>query len=82
MIMNKELTRKRLAKRHNRHAADANARVRLSGPDVRTPEQKKAAREANRPDITGGWGLRAHTVASSRRNLYCPAAGSAAKTDV
>ena len=43
---------KRLAKRHKRQVSRAKKRVRLSEPDLRTPEQIKAAREASRP--TGG----------------------------
>ncbi len=39
---------KRLAKRHKRQVARAKERVKLSGPDVRTPEQLAAAREASR----------------------------------
>jgi hypothetical protein len=39
---------KRLAKRHKRQVARAKARVRLSEPDLRTPEQMAAAREASR----------------------------------
>lgn len=40
---------KRLLKRHKRQVSRAKERVRLSEPDVRTPEQLKAAREASRP---------------------------------
>jgi hypothetical protein len=39
---------KRLLKRHKRQVSRARERVRLSEPDVRTPEQLKAAREASR----------------------------------
>jgi hypothetical protein len=39
---------KTLAKRHKRQVARAKQRVRLSEPDVRTPEQLAAAREASR----------------------------------
>jgi hypothetical protein len=39
---------KRLAKRHQRQVARAKDRVKLSEPDVRTPEQLAAAREASR----------------------------------
>jgi hypothetical protein len=39
---------KRLAKRHKRQVARAKERVGLSEPDVRTPEQLKAARDASR----------------------------------
>jgi hypothetical protein len=40
---------KRILKRHKRQVARARERVRLSEPDLRTPEQVKAAREASRP---------------------------------
>jgi hypothetical protein len=39
---------KRLAKRHQRQVARAKERVKLSEPDVRSPEQHSAAREASR----------------------------------
>jgi hypothetical protein len=45
---------KRLAKRHKRQVARAKERVRLSEPDVRTPEQIEAAREKSRPDFSLG----------------------------
>jgi len=40
---------KRLAKRHKRQVSRARINARVSQPDVRTPEQIKAAREASRP---------------------------------
>ncbi len=40
---------KRLLKRHKRQVLRAKERVRVSEPDVRTPEQLRAAREASRP---------------------------------
>jgi len=40
---------KRLLKRHKRQVSRAKDRVRVSEPDVRTPEQLRAAREASRP---------------------------------
>jgi hypothetical protein len=40
---------KRLLKRHKRQVSRAKANVRLSEPDLRTPEQVRAAREASRP---------------------------------
>jgi len=73
---------KRLAKRHKRKVARARERGGLTEPDLRTPEQIKAAREASRPD-TGRGGL--HNTAGSLpsfRNSRPPATGSAAKTDV
>jgi hypothetical protein len=39
---------KRLQKRHKRQVARARERVRVSEPDLRTPEEKLAAREASR----------------------------------
>ena len=39
---------KRLEKRHKRQVARAREKVKLSEPDVRTPDQIKAAREASR----------------------------------
>jgi hypothetical protein len=39
---------KRISKRHERQVSRAKARVRLSQPDVRTPEQLTAAREMSR----------------------------------
>jgi len=44
---------KRLAKRHKRQVARARQNVKLSEPDVRTPEQITAARAASRPDVRG-----------------------------
>ena len=40
---------KRLLKRHKRQVSRAKAKIRLSEPDLRTPEQVSAAREASRP---------------------------------
>ena len=45
---------KRLAKRHKRQVARAKEHVKLSEPDLRTPEQIKAAREASRATRGGG----------------------------
>ena len=42
---------KRLLKRHKRQVARAKDRIRLSEPDVRTPEQVRAARAASRAAI-------------------------------
>jgi len=39
---------KRLEKRHKRQVSRARDRLKLSAPEVRTPEQLKAAREASR----------------------------------
>ncbi|HYI95938.1 MAG TPA: hypothetical protein VEX68_20520 [Bryobacteraceae bacterium] len=72
---------KRLAKRHKRQTSRAKERVKLSEPDLRTPEQIKAAREASRPAGSRNGGD-AHKSAPSFRNSKTPGTGSAAKTDV
>ena len=73
---------KRLLKRHKRQVSRSKERVRLSEPDLRTPEQLAAARKASRP--AGGWsnGLHAHYSARSFRKQAGPATGSPAKADV
>ena len=72
---------KRLLKRHKRQVARAKENAKLSEPDVRTPEQIKAAREASRP--TGGFtgGPHANYSAPIAQNRGRPAADSASKTD-
>ncbi|MEP7353973.1 MAG: hypothetical protein ABI824_12140 [Acidobacteriota bacterium] len=71
---------KRAAKKHKRQVARAQENKKLSEPDVRTPEQVKAAREASKP--TGapstGSGLNAATASRGGRAM---GTGSAAKTD-
>ena len=72
---------KRLAKRHKRQVSRAKERVKLSEPDVRTPEQIKAAREASRA-TRGGGSTDANVKnapAAFRSNVQ--GTGSAAKTD-
>jgi hypothetical protein len=73
---------KRLAKRHKRQVARAKDRVVVSEPDVRTPEQIKADREASRAVTGRGNGLDASSSASLSRSGRPTTAGSAAKTDV
>ncbi len=51
---------KRLLKRHKRQVSRAKEHVKLSQPDVRTPEQVRAAREASRP--AGGWRSAGHAL--------------------
>jgi hypothetical protein len=72
----------KLLKRHKRQVSRAKARVKLSQPDLRTPEQLKADREASRP--AGGWGNGPHALYSKRssQNRAGPAAGAPAKADV
>jgi hypothetical protein len=45
---------KRLEKRHKRQVARARERLKTSAPDLRTPEQLKALREANRALVGHG----------------------------
>jgi hypothetical protein len=73
---------KRLVKRHKRQVSRAKERIRLSEPDLRTPEQIKAARQASRPAGGRGNGPNALNPAQSFRNSRAPATGSAAKADV
>jgi hypothetical protein len=71
---------KRLAKRHKRQVARAREHVKLSEPDLRTPEQIKAARDASRSNrgATSDTSVRNSTPAF-RSNVQ--GTGSAAKTD-
>jgi hypothetical protein len=70
---------KRVEKRHKRQVLRAKQRVRLSEPDVRTPEQIKAAREASRPDVGRGYGSKS---VPSFRARTAPTTGRAAKSDL
>ena len=73
---------KRLAKRHKRQVSRERERVRLSEPDLRTPEEIKAAREASR--ATRGGGTSDGGAKSSMpafRSTHVQGTGSAAKTD-
>jgi hypothetical protein len=58
---------KRLQKRHKRQVSRAKEQVKLSEPDLRTPEQIQAAREASRP--AGG------RRTSSQPHYSAPSAG-------
>jgi hypothetical protein len=71
---------KRLAKRHKRQVSRAKERVKLSEPDLRTPEQIKAARDASRPAGTRG-NARTPNTAPQSRAAVPPGTGSSAKTD-
>ena len=72
---------KRLVKRHKRQVSRAKQHARLSEPDVRTPEQIKAARDASRP--TAGWrtGPQGRYSAPSIKNHAGPPAHNATETD-
>lgn len=72
---------KRLEKRHKRQVARAKAQVRISEPDVRTPEQIKADREASQPAGGHSSGGAAHNATPTFRNSSAPGTGSSAKTD-
>jgi len=73
---------KRILKRHKRQVSRAKERVRLSEPDLRTPEQVRAAREASRP--AGGRRNDPHALYStpSVPDRAGPAGDGAAKADV
>jgi hypothetical protein len=71
---------KRILKRHKRQVARAKERVKTSEPDVRTPEQLAAAREASRPAGARTNDSQTH-YSTPVRNHGGPATGSAAKTD-
>ena len=72
---------KRVEKRHKRQVSRAKNRVRLSEPDVRTPEQITAAREASRPASGWGNGPQANYSGRSIRHNAGSAAHSPAKVD-
>jgi hypothetical protein len=71
---------RRLAKRHKRQVSREKARVNLSQPDLRTPEQIRAAREASRP--AGRLRNEPNPVyANRRRDSAAVAANPTAKAD-
>ncbi len=72
---------KRLLKRHERQVARAKERVKLSDPDVRTPEQVAAAREASRAVASRRADHRA-PYSNPPPHPAGPASSSAAKADV
>jgi len=72
---------KRLAKRHKRQVERAKEKVKLSEPDVRTPEQIEAAREASRPEVSHGNQPKVAATGRSFRNRLATSTGSGAKTD-
>jgi hypothetical protein len=72
---------KRLQKRHKRQVARAKEHVKLSEPDLRTPEQIKAARETSRAASGRRNDSGANFSAPSVRKQGGPAPHSAAKTD-
>ena len=72
---------KQLEKRHRRKVARAKAQVKLSEPDLRTPEQIQEARQASRATWNTGGARRANPAAPAFLNSRAAPAGSAAKTD-
>ncbi len=73
---------KRLAKRHKRQVARAKINAKESEPDVRTPEQIQAAREASQSVSSHGGDMGARgSAANFRGGSKAPGTGSAAKTD-
>lgn len=72
---------KRLAKRHKRQTDRAKERIKISEPDVRTPEEIKAAREASQSAINRGGAGNVQGSASTNVMSRSPKVGGAAKTD-
>ena len=72
---------KRLAKRHKRQVARGRERGKLSEPDLRTPEQLTAAREASRA-VAGHRTDRRPIYATPAPNRAGPDASSADRADV
>ena len=70
---------RRLLKLHRCQVSRANERVMLSEPDVRTPEEFRAARQASRP--AGGWRNPGGALYSTPSIPYHagPSSGSTAK---
>jgi hypothetical protein len=72
---------KRLLKRHQRQVSRAKERVRVSEPDLRTPEQVSAARELSR-SVAGQHNVpRVPYSTPSLRNQTSPAEDSTPKAD-
>jgi hypothetical protein len=71
---------KRLAKRHKRQVSRARERIKLSEPDVRTPEQIQAAREASRPGGRRGEDSLSKAMPSFR-NTQAAGEGGGAKAE-
>ena len=67
---------KRLLKRHKRQVARAKERVRLSEPDLRTPGQLAAAREASRAVASRRTDRLPHYSTPSPSRAGSPAAGA------
>jgi hypothetical protein len=72
---------KRLEKRHKRQVARAKKKVKISEPDVRTPEQIEAAREASHAPTGHRASSKVAAPGGSFRNISAVGTGSPAKTD-
>jgi hypothetical protein len=72
---------KRLLKRHKRQVMRAKERVRLSEPDLRTPEQVSAAREVSRSVAGQHHVPRAAYATHAPRDQAGPAADGTPKAD-
>ena len=72
---------KRLLKRHKRQVARAKEHVKMSEPDLRSPEQITAAREAGRSAGARRGGSEAPSAMPSLRRHSGAAAHSPAKAD-
>jgi hypothetical protein len=72
---------KRLAKRHKRQVSRERDRVKLSEPDLRTPEQIKAARDASRATRGGSNTSNLRNPTPAFRSTHVQGTGSAAKSD-
>jgi hypothetical protein len=59
---------RRLEKRHKRQVARARERVKVSTPELRTPEQLKVLREANRSLVGHGSRPPAHYATTATGN--------------
>ncbi len=70
----------KLLKRHKRQVSRARERVRLSEPDLRTPEELAAAREGSRA-VTGRQANPRPLYSTTSANRAGPAAGGAEKSD-
>jgi hypothetical protein len=71
---------KRLQKRHDRQVSRAKARVRVSEPDVRTPDQMAAAR-GNSRTMANQRGAPLPYYATTSAGQSAPPAGGAVKTE-
>ncbi len=72
---------KRLLKRHKRQVARAKDRVRVSEPDLRTPEERKAAQEASGAISGRANATNTNYAGPSVRSHAGPTSGSRAKAD-